>query len=88
MTSELPLLHPGRLIISWTTAAIFGVCCATPASPCVGQGAGCQFTAALVRGLDEMFAVAVVKVVALSAAWPWMVRLVAFDGFLSTLNWT
>src|SRR6185369_2765344 len=48
--SALPLVHPGRFTISWTTPVRTGVRWAVPAVPTVGHDAGDQGTAAAVRG--------------------------------------
>src|ERR671923_1361443 len=81
-----PLAHPGRFTTSWTSAARFGVRCASPAAPTV-HAAGDQPTDALVRGREEMLNVAVVNVDALSAACALIVNVVASDCASSATNW-
>lgn len=80
--------QPARLTISWITVARFGVRWSGRACPTVDQGAGDQATLAAVRGLEETFRVAVVKVPGLSEVWPWTVSDVEAVLTWSTRNWT
>jgi hypothetical protein len=66
----LPEVHPGRLTISWTMALRSGVRWAAVRAPTVDHPGGDHGTEAVVRAREETLFVAVVKVAALSAAWP------------------
>jgi hypothetical protein len=74
ITSELPLVQPGRSTISLMTGARSGVRWLGPISFTTLQGGGDQPTLADVLGLWEMLRAALVKVGALSLACPAMVR--------------
>ena len=65
---ELPLAQPGRLTISWMTAAIFGVRWLRPASLTVPQYTGLHPIEAPVFVLDEMLPLVEVKVAGLARA--------------------
>jgi hypothetical protein len=68
ITTALPDLHPGLEITCWITGERSGVRWFAPASPTVAQGAGVHDADAVPREREEMFPVAEVKVVGLSAA--------------------
>src|SRR4029450_13320811 len=86
--SGFPLTQPGRSMISWTTAARFGVRWLGPASPMTDHAGGDHATDAVVRGREETFAAAVVNVPAASAAWPWTVSDEALPSVSSVVNCT
>ena len=66
-TSAFPLAHPGRLTISWMSAASSGVRWLAPTWP-AAHAAGAQLAQADVRARVDMFPDPELKVAALSAA--------------------
>src|SRR5262245_12265607 len=86
-TWELPLTQPDRSTISWTTEARSGVLWSGPACPSVVHAAGVQCTDAVVFAREDTFPAAAVKVRALSASSPLMVREVEVEDSSWTLNW-
>ena len=68
IAAALPAAQPGRLTISCTIAARFGVRCATPAAPIGVQPGGDQATVVVVSARDVTLKAAVVNVAALSDA--------------------
>ncbi len=87
IASAFPLAQPGRLTTCWITLLRSGVRWFGPASPTSVHGAGDQFTAAAVRGRDEMSNAVVVNVPALSAACPCRTRFVGSLCTSSASNW-
>src|SRR6266576_2679381 len=88
IASALPLAQPGRMTISWTTAVRSGVRSFALASPITVQGTGDQLAEAVVRGRVETLPFALVKVAGLSAARPWIDRLVTSLCVSFDSNWT
>src|SRR4051794_1591734 len=86
IASALPLAQPERVTTSCTMAPRSGVRWVAPASPWV-HATGAQVRLADVRARDETLAVELVKVAALSAAWPRSTRFVTslWDSFAT--NW-
>src|SRR5512139_528798 len=76
-TIALPLAHPGRAVISLTSAERSGVRCNGPRSSTTIQGFGAHATAFVVVGRAEMLFAAVVKPGALSVACARIVSAVA-----------